>query len=140
MRVAEMHLGVHNDLVAFQQDKIAVWYYCLSVALDHNDKRLPRNIKITYLLTVPGILLKQNNFLKVDSVVVIKRFRTEYEYVIRHHLCIAAGNQCFSVALNSRNDDAARNTKLFYLSACPAVVFTKVNFYKMNVLFVCGWS
>jgi len=64
MRVAEMHLGVHNDLVAFQQDKIAVWYYCLSVALDHNDKRLPRNTKLFYLSACPAVVFTKMNFYK----------------------------------------------------------------------------
>ena len=54
MRVAEVLLGIHDDLVAFLHHQVAVGDEHLAVALDHDDDRLAGDIQIADALAAAG--------------------------------------------------------------------------------------
>ena len=72
MRVAEVLLGIHDDLVTFLHHQIAVRNEHLALTLDHNDDRLAGDIQIADTLAYPAAVLKENNLLQVDMLIIIE--------------------------------------------------------------------
>ena len=66
IRVCNSFLGIHDDVVAFQQNQITLGDHHGTVSLDHDNKGLPGNIQFLDAHTVPGIVLEQNNFFQVN--------------------------------------------------------------------------
>ena len=73
VRVADVHLGVHDQLVAFHQHGVAVGDDGLLAALDEDDDRLAGNVKVADHLTVPRTVLEEHDLLEVDVLILVKQ-------------------------------------------------------------------
>ena len=66
MLMAEVLLGIHNDLVSLLHHQIAIWDEHLALALHHDNDRLPGDIQIADALANPAAVLEQHDLLEID--------------------------------------------------------------------------
>ena len=84
------------------------------------------DIEVTNPLSIPMVLLAENNFLEFDAGVIIKRGSTQNDSVIHLENNIAARNDYLIISLNSGNDYSLWQLEILYRKPCPLIVFQQM--------------
>ena len=121
-----MQMSIHDNTVALLQNSVTIGDYRFVFALYHYDNGLAGDIEVMNSLSVPVVLLAENNLLEFDAAVVIKRGRAQNNSIINLKNNIAARNDYLIISLNSGNDYSLWQLEVFYRKPCPLIVFQQM--------------